>query len=166
MTPEVRDCRRTSEWKYDLQLRPSTRAFSPGDLALVPRWLGAWERQSVPTFVGEAFLRKGFRRDNRLTPSGRMICPRCGTSNRDGATYCDSCAEPLSEAAEKTSSRSEGLVGMMTFDWTMRSLLAGLFGIVGAVVAASQGAWGFVVLFALISLAGWGFLAYTVRNAP
>ena len=59
-----------------------------------------------------------------------------------------------------------GLVGMMTFDWTMRSLLAVIFGILGAVVAASQGAWGFVLLFALISLAGCGFLAYTIRNAP
>jgi len=55
---------------------------------------------------------------------------------------------------------------MMTFDWTMRSLLAVIFGILGAVVAASQGAWGFVLLFALISLAGCGFLAYTIRNAP
>src|SRR2546426_6205941 len=95
-----------------------------------------------------------------------MICPRCGASNRDGAAYCDSCGQPLSEAARKTSRRSAGLVGMMTFDWTMRSLLAVIFGILGAVVAASQGAWGFVLLFALISLAGRGVLSYTIPNAP
>src|SRR5256885_16834737 len=95
-----------------------------------------------------------------------MICPRCGASNRDGATYCDSCGQPLSEAARKTSRRSAGLVGMMTFDWTMRSLLAVIFGILGAVVAASPGAWGFVLLFALVSLAGCGVLAYTIPDAP
>src|SRR2546426_7725093 len=81
-----------------------------------------------------------------------MICPRCGASNRDGAAYCDSCGQPLSEAARKTSRRSARLVGMMTFDWTMRSLLAVIFGILGAEVAASQGGWGFVLLLAPVSL--------------
>ena len=26
-----------------------------------------------------------------------MICPRCGAANRDGARFCDSCANALSE---------------------------------------------------------------------
>jgi hypothetical protein len=95
-----------------------------------------------------------------------MICSDCGATNRDGASYCDSCGKPLSQAARTKASRSAGLVGWMTLDWTMRSALAGLAGIVGAIIAASQGAWDFVFLFVLISVAGWGFLAYTIRNAP
>ena len=94
-------------------------------------------------------------------------------ANRDGASYCDSCGEPLSDAGRAIfegvharARRSAGFVGLMTFDWTARSALAGIAGILGALVAASQGAWGFVVLFLLISVLGWGFLAYAIRNAP
>src|SRR3989449_11038509 len=95
-----------------------------------------------------------------------MICPRCGASNRDGAAYCDSCGQPLSEAARKTSRRSAGLVGMMTFDWTMRSLLAVIFGFLGAVGGAFQGAWGFVLFFAPVFLGGLGVLCFTNPRAP
>src|SRR2546428_13432424 len=95
-----------------------------------------------------------------------MICPRCGASNRDGATYCDSCGQPLSEAARKTSRRSAGLVGMMTFDWTMRSLLAVIFGILGAVGDASQGGGGFGLLFPPVFLAGLGVSCFNPRDRP
>src|SRR2546427_12064366 len=95
-----------------------------------------------------------------------MICPRCGASNRDGAAYCDSCGQPLSEAARKTSRRSAGLVGMMTFDWTMRSVLAVIFGILGAAGSASPGEWGFGPLVAPHSVGGCGVLGYTVSLGP
>jgi hypothetical protein len=55
---------------------------------------------------------------------------------------------------------------MMTADWTIRSAFAGVVGIGGAAWAASVGKWDFAALFLLISLAGWGFFAYTIRNAP
>ena len=67
-----------------------------------------------------------------------MICPECGAGNRDGASYCDSCGEPLSEAVRTLSegvrasaNRSAGFVGLMTLDWTARSALAGIAGILG-----------------------------------
>jgi len=54
----------------------------------------------------------------------------------------------------------------MTFDWTMRSLLAGIGGVVGCLVSVSLGAYGVAVLFALIAVAGWGIFLYLVRNPP
>jgi|GEM_PF-2792919 len=54
----------------------------------------------------------------------------------------------------------------MTFDWTMRSLLAGIGGVVGCLVSVSLGAYGVAVLFALIAVAGWGTFLYLVRNPP
>ncbi len=109
-----------------------------------------------------------------------MICAECGQTNREGATYCDACGTPLSVgvirhelppdddggAPAQPQDKPSGLVGAMTADWTARSALAGLFGLVGAFIAASMGSWGFVLLFALVSAAGWGFLIYTLRNAP
>jgi len=95
-----------------------------------------------------------------------MICPECGASNREGATYCDTCGKPLAAAAREKAAQSGNLTGMMTADWTIRSALAGIFGIFGAIAAASFGRWDFVALFVLISVAGWGFLAFTIRNAP
>jgi len=57
-------------------------------------------------------------------------------------------------------------MGLMIADWTMRSALAGIAGVLGALYFASYGEWGLVVLFALISLAGWGFFVYTTGNTP
>ncbi len=54
----------------------------------------------------------------------------------------------------------------MTFDWTIRAMLAGVVGIVGALIAAGLGAWGYVVLFVLVSVAGWGLFAYMTTHAP
>ena len=95
-----------------------------------------------------------------------MICAECGAGNRDGASYCDTCGKPLTATVRDKAARSDGLTAMMTADWTIRSMLAGIFGILGAGLAASLGKWDFVALFVLISLAGWGFLAYAIRNAP
>lgn len=95
-----------------------------------------------------------------------MICAECGGSNRDGASYCDSCGKPLSEATRTKAERSSFLVGMMTLDWIIGSAMAGLAGIAGAAIAVSVGRWDFVFLFVLISTLGWGVLAYTIRNAP
>src|SRR3989454_10506388 len=95
-----------------------------------------------------------------------MICPRCGASNRDGAAYCDSCGQPLSEAARKTSRRSAGLVGMITFDWTMGSLFAGIFGILGAAVIAFHGVGGVVLFFAPISLLGRAVPFFSTLHTP
>jgi len=130
-------------------------------------------RQPHSSISTKAFPRKGYSRTHRFVALQSMICPECGAGNRDGASYCDSCGGPLSEAVRALSegvrasaNRSAGFVGLMTLDWTARSALAGIAGILGAVVAASQGAWGFVALFLLISFLGWGFLAYAIRNAP
>lgn len=95
-----------------------------------------------------------------------MNCPNCGSPNRTDAAYCDTCGKPLSDATQARASKSDGLAGMMTFDWTIRSALAGIFGLVGAMIAAGMGAWGYALVFVLISIAGWGFLAYTMRSAP
>jgi zinc-ribbon domain len=112
------------------------------------------------------------RPDNPQT----MSCPECGARNRKGVSYCDSCGAPLSEALEtratqaganQSGARQPGrLMGMMIADWTMRSALAGIVGVLGALYFASYGEWGLVVLFALISLAGWGFFVYTTANTP
>jgi hypothetical protein len=108
-----------------------------------------------------------------------MKCPDYGASNREGAAFCDSCGRSLTEVAsqredvpplgweEKYQDRSRGLVGPMTFDWTIRSALAGIAGITGAAIAAALGAWGFVVLFVLIAAVGWrGVFAYITSNPP
>ena len=125
---------------------------------------------SARAFPGKDYGRR--RPDNPPT----MSCPECGARNRKGVSFCDSCGAPLSEALETRATRAGAnqsgarqpgrLMGLMIADWTMRSALAGIAGVLGALYFASYGEWGLVVLFALISLAGWGFFVYTTGNTP
>lgn len=94
-----------------------------------------------------------------------MACPRCGSESREGAAYCDACGEPLAGGAPRTVSPPDGLMGLMALDWTLRSVLAGVLGIIGAILVAATGNWQYVPLFLAISAVGWGILIFIYLNA-
>jgi len=56
-------------------------------------------------------------------------------------------------------------MGLMALDWTLRSVLAGVLGIIGAILVAATGNWQYVPLFLVISAVGWGILIFIYLNA-
>lgn len=101
-----------------------------------------------------------------------MICPECGAANRDGASYCDTCGEPLiagvrrrEAAADDNGSDDDdgprepllgsgGLAGWMAFDWLMRFALVGVIGIVGGMATFGMGAYDFSAFFFILGIVG------------
>ncbi len=103
---------------------------------------------------------------------GEMTCPNCGASNRDGATFCDSCGEPLvagvtrpmdSEDSEGVDTGMDddepllekgGLTGLMALDWTLRFAIVAVIGIVVGFITIGMGEYGFSVFFFLLGVVG------------
>ncbi len=97
-----------------------------------------------------------------------MICPRCGTSNREGATYCDSCgdqlkpgAEPLvveddsdEEGDEPTLLERGGLGSWMAADWLIRFIIVGVVGLLAGIWTLTIGQYGFSLFFFLLFIVG------------
>lgn len=95
-----------------------------------------------------------------------MICPRCGTENRGGAAYCDSCGEPLSADAQRRRDLGDregedsslldsgGLVGWMAFDWLARFAIVGVIGFAVGIWCLSAGIYDFAVFFLGLGVVG------------
>lgn len=101
-----------------------------------------------------------------------MICPQCGAANRNGARYCDACGTPLvqglpprSTSEEDDGARdlvappervlgSEGIVGWMAIDWTMRFIAVACFGLLVGFVALGMALYTWSVLFFLLGVVG------------
>ncbi len=101
-----------------------------------------------------------------------MICPKCGATNRDVASYCDSCGEPLVAGLERPDESdrldvsddagadrepllgSGGLVGWMAVDWFLRFAIVAVIGIVGGVITLGMGSFGFSGFFFVLGIVG------------
>ena len=110
-----------------------------------------------------------------------MICPSCGATNRDGASYCDSCGTPLTARLPSRSPSegddpgqdltappervldSGGIVGWMAFDWTARFVLVAFFGILIGFVTLGMALYlwaGFFFLLAAVGIAGTWYMLH------
>ncbi len=112
---------------------------------------------------------------------GEMNCPSCGASNRDGATFCDSCGEPIvagatrptdsnySEGLDRGTESEEpllekgGLTGLMAIDWTLRFATVALIGIVVGFITIGMGEYGFSVFFFLLGVVGIAGTWYMIK---
>ncbi len=101
-----------------------------------------------------------------------MICNKCGTANRDGASFCDSCGEPLvpddqprSDSADAdhledgaaTDGRlldSGGLAGWMAADWTLHFIGAAVVGFLLGFAMIALDYYAYSIFFFLIGLVG------------
>ena len=101
-----------------------------------------------------------------------MICPKCGASNRDGASYCDSCGEalvpglrPRSDSVDDDGSEDEGggseplvgsggLVGWMAMDWFLRFAIVAVIGIVAGVATLAIGVYAYSAFFFILGVVG------------
>src|SRR5512137_68937 len=109
---------------------------------------------------------KGYRHGASIRDCGRMICPRCSTSNRRGASFCDYCGEPLSAEAERIRARdgamasgtslldSGGLVGWMAFDWLARFAVVMVIGFAAGIWTLTSGYYEFSVFFFILGIVG------------
>ncbi len=113
-----------------------------------------------------------------------MNCPKCGASNRDAASYCDSCGAALveglvpeadSEAESEAGDLVEpgegdreplvgsgGLVGLMAIDWTLRFGAVAFIGILVGLITLGMGEYGFSAFFFGLGVVGivgtWGMV--------
>lgn len=101
-----------------------------------------------------------------------MSCPKCGATNRDGASFCDSCGEPLVPDVQRPAERSEvdglddeapqderlldkgGLTGLMATDWTLHFVAAAVVGFLLGLVMIGMGYHAYSVFFFVIGLVG------------
>ena len=101
-----------------------------------------------------------------------MNCLKCGAPNRDGASYCDSCGEPLTaDASPRTEPEfteglyqgmdhdeplleKGGLVGWMAIDWTLRFGMVAVIGILVGFLTIGMGEYGYSAFFFILGAVG------------
>lgn len=99
-----------------------------------------------------------------------MICPECGATNRDAASYCDSCGKPIAagvpprwETVQDAGSDdgssepllgSGGLVGWMAFGWFLRFATLAVAGVCVGVVTLFIGMYAYSAFFFILGIVG------------